>query len=190
MIQCQSIARQDELQGNLFPAKQYKDIGTFLTVANQLKGPQKSETQESLLPLFGVCFVRRVAFCNESNAFSNGVLASSLSPSIFLHKSPGYDFNEIEDTLPSLQVTCWIPEDWFQGNATPELKYEAAAQLWQGRLHKCHQKVNHCLSLTGSVSIFLFRKATQQWRLSLTSCRNNSTTGHRSGLLTPFFLYD
>lgn len=29
MIQCQAIARQDELQGNLSPAKQYKDIGTF-----------------------------------------------------------------------------------------------------------------------------------------------------------------
>lgn len=100
MIQCQAIARQDELQGNLFPAKQYKDIGTFLTAANQLKGPQKSETQERLLPLFGVCLVRKVAFCKQSNVFINSTLASSLSPSLFLHKSPGYDFNEIEDTLP------------------------------------------------------------------------------------------
>ena len=100
MIQCQAIARQDELQGNLFPAKQYKDIGTFLTAANQLKGPQKSETQGPLLPLFAVCLVRKVAFCKESNVFINSTLASSLSPSLFLHKSPGYDFNETEDTPP------------------------------------------------------------------------------------------
>lgn len=32
---------------------------------------------------------------------------------------------------PPLQVTHWIPEDQFQGNATPEMKYKAAAQLWQ-----------------------------------------------------------
>lgn len=101
MIQCQAIARQDELQGNLFSAKQYKDIGTFLTAANQLKGLQKSETQESLLPPFSVCLARKVAFCKKPNVFINSTLASSLSPSLFFHKSPGYDFNEIEDIPPS-----------------------------------------------------------------------------------------
>lgn len=119
MIQCQAIARQDELQGNLFPAKQYKDIGTFLMAANQLKGLQKSETQESLLPLFSVCLASKVAFCKEPNVFINSTLASSLSPRLSLHKSPGYDFNEIEDNPPTLQVTHWIPEVWFQGNVTP-----------------------------------------------------------------------
>lgn len=32
--------------------------------------------------------------------------------------------------IPSSQLTHWIPEDWFQGNAIPEMKYKAAAELW------------------------------------------------------------
>lgn len=32
----------------------------------------------------------------------------------------------------SPQLTHWIPEDWFQGNAIPEMKYKAAAELWLG----------------------------------------------------------
>lgn len=67
------------------------------------------------------------------------------------------------------------------------MKCKAAAQLWQGRLHKCHQKVNHCLSLTGSVSIFLLRKVMRHWRPSFTPCRKNSTKGHRTRGWTPFF---
>lgn len=77
-----------------------KILAPFLTAANQLKGPQKSETQEGLLPLFGVCLAKKVVFCKESNVFINSMLVSSLSPRLLLHTSPGYNFNEIEDTLP------------------------------------------------------------------------------------------
>lgn len=156
MIQCQAKARQDELQGNLFPAKQYKDIGTFLTAANQLKGPQKSETQEPLLPLFGVCLARKAAFCKESNVFINSPLASSLSPSLFLHKSPGCDFNETEDTFPppppSYTLDSWRP---VSRKCYSRDEIQSSCTTLAGRLHSCHQKVNRCLSLTGSVSIFL-----------------------------------
>lgn len=44
-----------------------KILAPFLSAANQLKGPQKSETQEGLLPLFGVCLARKAVFCKESN---------------------------------------------------------------------------------------------------------------------------
>lgn len=96
-----------------------KILAPFLTAANQLKGPQKSETQELLLPLFGVCLARKVLFCKELNVFTNSTLVSSLSPSLFLHRSPGYNFNETEDALPLSKLYTGFLKTGFKETLLP-----------------------------------------------------------------------
>lgn len=166
MIQCQTIARQDELQGNLYPPNNTKILAPFSRLQISSRGHRNQKPRNHFF-LFLVFSLQEMCHSAMNLIFSL-IACWFLSFLQALSSTKVLDMILMKLRIPCpLQVTHWIPEYSFQGNATLEMKYKAAAELWHGKLHKCHQKLNHCLCLTGSVSVFLSRKAMQQWRLSL-----------------------
>lgn len=82
--------------------------------------------------------------------------------------------------IPSHQLIHCIPEDWFQGNVIPEIKYKAAAELWHRAVQmppntKSLSQLNWNYIRIPSGILQEFRKAMQQWGHSLTSRKKTKT---------------